>query len=525
MNKKQYILLFLCLAGLAVLVLLSGFLFRNLNGPFTDTLFRARYAIKSREIVFPDLLSIQLDDNTIRLFNVPDNDRKIFTLLVDSLNKGKAGTIVFDILFRLPGDFEEDSRLSASLENNHNVIFPVVPKIKKTELIDNELLKDLKTFIIYPENKSSISFPKISDVILPYEKYLLSVKSIGGILLEGDDDGIIRQLPLLYSCGKGYIPSIILAGVCHYLKVPLSSIKITSSRFLVIPDIQHPYYRYKSLFIPLDFEGNMIINFAGPWEDSIKSYSVSSFLNQELEPLLEDLFENTLVIVADMTSVKKDFSKGIFDPVIPNSAILFNGMNTLLSRNFLFQQNGMVSSFFILLLFGEFLLFLILARKYPFWNKTAGLSIYTFVVVLSFCLFNSILFVCFNILPHSVSNLLAALFIIIYTARVRPYFIQITQPLTQAPSIFERKMTGILKQSPGEPENPQLINSVLREKLKLTQKEAEVAILLIDGKQYKEICALLHINESTVKFRIHRIYGRCKVGNKIEFCNLVREKL
>jgi len=58
--------------------------------------------------------------------------------------------------------------------------------------------------------------------------------------------------------------------------------------------------------------------------------------------------------------------------------------------------------------------------------------------------------------------------------------------------------------------------------LGITQREQEVLLLLIKGKEYKEIATELFISLPTVKTHVSNIYSKAKVRNRLELSNLIR---
>ena len=56
----------------------------------------------------------------------------------------------------------------------------------------------------------------------------------------------------------------------------------------------------------------------------------------------------------------------------------------------------------------------------------------------------------------------------------------------------------------------------------LSKREAEVAVLLSEGRTYKEISAELFISISTTQTHTGRIYSKLGVGNKTELANLIK---
>lgn len=55
----------------------------------------------------------------------------------------------------------------------------------------------------------------------------------------------------------------------------------------------------------------------------------------------------------------------------------------------------------------------------------------------------------------------------------------------------------------------------------LTKREQEVAMLLIEGKTYRQISEQLFISIPTVKTHAYNLYKKCKINNRIELINLL----
>ncbi|MEA5010234.1 MAG: LuxR family transcriptional regulator [Angelakisella sp.] len=56
---------------------------------------------------------------------------------------------------------------------------------------------------------------------------------------------------------------------------------------------------------------------------------------------------------------------------------------------------------------------------------------------------------------------------------------------------------------------------------KLTQRESEIAVLLIKGKTYRMIAGELHVSENTVKTHVKNIYSKVGVQSRTELMNLI----
>lgn len=84
---------------------------------------------------------------------------------------------------------------------------------------------------------------------------------------------------------------------------------------------------------------------------------------------------------------------------------------------------------------------------------------------------------------------------------------------------FKKQLTDFLDRKPP---------GVNREKLvidyKLTPKELKIARLLTEGLEYKEIAAELNLSLSSIKKRIHQLYKKLGVQNKVELINFFNRK-
>lgn len=58
---------------------------------------------------------------------------------------------------------------------------------------------------------------------------------------------------------------------------------------------------------------------------------------------------------------------------------------------------------------------------------------------------------------------------------------------------------------------------------KLTEREGEIATLLIKGKTYRMIAGELHVSENTVKTHVKNIYSKAGVQSRTELMNLLMD--
>lgn len=79
-------------------------------------------------------------------------------------------------------------------------------------------------------------------------------------------------------------------------------------------------------------------------------------------------------------------------------------------------------------------------------------------------------------------------------------------------------LTVLSEMSPAEQEKA--MNSFIRLE-QLTERESEIAALLLKGKTYKMISCELHVSENTVKTHVKNIYAKLKIQSRTELINIM----
>ncbi len=90
-------------------------------------------------------------------------------------------------------------------------------------------------------------------------------------------------------------------------------------------------------------------------------------------------------------------------------------------------------------------------------------------------------------------------------------------------NIFSLIFAGkYLFQQPIAPGDAKLAGTIFK-MFGISEREGEVALLLLKGSSYKEIAEKLFISIKTVKTHLHNIYQETNMRNKIELSNLIRQ--
>jgi CHASE2 domain-containing sensor protein len=189
-------------------------------------------------------------------------------------------------------------------------------------------------------------------------KLAIQAKGIGHININPDIDGIYRRVPLLIRHGDGYFPVLTLRMAADYLGVNPSHIEVAFGKHILLKDAHFPGGRRRDIKIPIDDQGQMIINFAGKWRDVFRHISFTGILkvleDEDILSILRDEIGGNLVVVADVSSRAKDFGAVPLENFYPVSNTYANILNSILTTNFIHQlapwQQLLISLVLILIL-------------------------------------------------------------------------------------------------------------------------------------------------------------------------------
>lgn len=476
-NRKLHLLIIIALSFLIAALPHAGWTFyRELDHWIGNSFFKLRYTIKGKEKIERALSVFNITDDDVT--HIPElrgtpSDRTIFSHIIDMLSRGGAKTVIFDLLFLKAGDEDSDRALVRSTREAGFVFYPVsFNSGRNWEIIDKELFKE----ILFLPAVSGNGFPEQADTMSPLIPGLVeAARGVGGIALAPDSDGISRRLPLIYSYKNRneYIPSLVLQGICHFLNVTSGNIEVVWGKHIKLTGDKKVYR------IPIDKKGCMIINYSGPWKDPLAGFSLESVLSYRDDDSreLKELFRNTLVFISDISSGQKDYSRGIFESDYPNSGIISNAINTILTENYLYEP-GPASTILTSLIFAAVIWFAAVRFK----------SLHRLVLLFSFFLLylitEVVLFIFFNQLPLLSLPLIGMFFSLLFFV------------------IYEK---NIKRLDTSFPQSGLKINEDACKKYRIAPEERNTLIVLLEGHTYGKAAQILGKNENTIKNQVSRI--------------------
>ncbi|MBI2194600.1 MAG: CHASE2 domain-containing protein [Planctomycetes bacterium] len=181
-----------------------------------------------------------------------------------------------------------------------------------------------------------------SDPTKPIVRLGLATAEPVYITVEKDVDGSLRNYALLIrsDSSEGEPRAFFAMGfgmACRHLGVALKDVRICPGHFIDLPGAKYPDGRVADIRIPIDEHGQMLINWAGTFEDTslFKHFSFAEIVNPEgAKKHLEEL-KGKLVLIGLTGTGTHDIAPMPFSGNYPMVGAHANVINTILTRNFL----------------------------------------------------------------------------------------------------------------------------------------------------------------------------------------------
>lgn len=321
-NHPNLIQLFLCALIVAVQILIVPLpVFERLENIVFDSFFRKRPPLERNS----DIVIIEIAEDSIQALGRWPWPRHYHAGITHILNAWGAKAIVFDILFSEPSTAFDDEALVQAIQEKNNVYLPVILEPQKKEMVWIHSLAPMEA----------------------------SAKGLGHINITPDGDGTLRRIqPFLNTRGEWY-PHLAIRVAFDQMKAPWD----------------------KDLF-PLDRKGNLIVNWAGKWENTFEHYSykdlIKSFQMQqsgETPKISPDKIRGKICLIGLTATGHADIKASPLESVYPAMGIHANLINSVLHQNFIVPPTRHLNTM-ILILLG----FLIMPFLIPFKNVASPVA-------------------------------------------------------------------------------------------------------------------------------------------------------
>lgn len=398
-------------------------LFQSWNGKVVDRLFLFRSASTKFRPAYDDtVVHIDFTDTTIDKLKTFYVTRAHHALAIENLAAMDVAAQLYDYIFAAKIKERDDRALIDAARKANTVYFGLAFNLsrnhgRKAETVRNNLSSDYlnATKWSVPLEGNPENLYRGTDPLITFPDLAWASRGLGFLNLTADPDGVFRRLPLLVRYGGAFYPSFAFRAVCDYLGVPPERVLLKPGRSIILKGAKRPGEdRRRDIVIPIDRQGNMVINFIGPWE-RMKHYNFADVLaasddRDELEMWKEEL-SGKIVIVSEVATGSSDLGPVPTDPNYPLSGLHANFIHTILTESFLRELSpGQMVIVEFLLLGVVFILSLRTSSLYFSLGSFALLAVYVLIAAAGF-LYGQIIF---HILRPALMILLASISIVIF---------------------------------------------------------------------------------------------------------------
>ena len=249
-------------------------IFETLNAKAFDSLFVFR--TKFLQQPYDDtIVHIDLNNTTLQDLNTYYPDRSHDARIIRNLSAMEVAAQLYDVIYAAPKIDIMDRELITAAGAAGNVYFGMtfnaLTKDTKTRQFRSVKEKDIKYL---EKTKWDISIEGIPDSLYTGFVPLITFHSLsevsqglGFINVQPDRDGVFRRIPLLVRFGTSFYPSFSFRAICDYLDVAPENIILKPGKFIRLKSAKRPDEETRQdILIPIDRQGQMIINYVGSWE-------------------------------------------------------------------------------------------------------------------------------------------------------------------------------------------------------------------------------------------------------------------
>lgn len=352
-----------------------------------DQFFKVRYTFKGLRPAYDDrVVHVDINDTSIEKLNNFYLNRSHYAQVVRNLSAMGTSAQVFDLIFAARSNEEDDKALIEATRKAGNVYYGMAFTLARNGAEGQQsharengegaaYLHETK-WHVEVEGKASDFFSG-GQPLLTFSALTSVSRGLGYLSIKPDIDGIYRRVPLLVRYGRDFYPSLAFRVVCDYLGVSPGDIVIRPGREITLKNVRKPGGAVHDISIPIDKQGNMVLNFIGPW-GSMKHYNFADIFHasedrDELELWREEL-QGKIVLISDVSTGSADLGPAPTDINLPLSGLHTTVIHTILSEQFLRGLPGAQMLLLEFILFFAVLMLSLFMSSYVFSLAAIGLG-------------------------------------------------------------------------------------------------------------------------------------------------------
>jgi len=362
----------------------------------TDIKYSVRSMLDKEPEINSSIVMVNLDDYSKKQSGKALWPYPYYTDVIEKISAGGPTSIGMDFILTNAIDTSGWSKLVFSMEESFLLINPYMVDFgDNLELFDVSSHQDILAELNLDE-APQVEPGKINHVVdilyKSQQDIMNSSAGIGFITIVPDMDGVLRRLPVVAEINGLLAPHLTLRLLCEHLQYDLGNIEAVSKWKLILHEF--PIGKQtKDIEIPLDGQGNMLINYISDdkIQRLIKSRKFVSISAWDIKnSSVFDLTDRT-VIFGDNSAAAKDISSTPIDGLLSNQLIYAIAMSNILQEEFVHRSLPKVTLALLIILLILFFLVANFVDTFRFGLISCG-------ILVMYLLCNFMAFIYFGIL-------------------------------------------------------------------------------------------------------------------------------
>ncbi len=300
-----------------------------------DSRFQIRDTLGMNPEYSNALVHINLDNYSKQASGIAFWPKTHYADLIQRMTQGNAEAIACDVMFVEWADHTGNEELIESVVNAGNVISPFL--LDYSSAVSPAAPPESLALDLNPPVRPGTVLSASGVLMAPLADIAEQSAGVGFVNIIPDADGVVRRVRLVAELDGTLIPSFFLQALSAYLDYDIENIMPVDGSELILKNFPGGTRgSVRDISVPLDGQGNLIVNLAGPLnpENYPQSYSAWDLLRADGQ--LD--FSGKLVFLSDTSaqhSQSGDFSPVPLNRLFPHSYVFSNATSSLLNSEFI----------------------------------------------------------------------------------------------------------------------------------------------------------------------------------------------
>jgi adenylate cyclase len=317
------------------------------NNQVVDQLFVFRSSSgKLRPSYNNTIVHVDLNNSSIKRLENLYLNRSHFAQVTRNLAAMQVSVQVYDFIFAARLDEVDDGALITATKEAGNVYIGLAFELWQKAQLRERRTKPQDTIPYLDRTKWHVKVKGNTEAfyigmnpLSTFSDLASAARGLGSLSINFDRDGVLRRVPLVVRYEGDFYPILPFRVICDYLQVPPEKIIVKPGKNITLQDARKPGEKAsQDIVIPIDQQGNMIVNYIGPW-GRMDHYNFADILlasddRVELEMWREEL-KGKIVVISDISTGSTDVGPVPTDANYPLSGVHANIMHGILTKSFL----------------------------------------------------------------------------------------------------------------------------------------------------------------------------------------------